>query len=68
MLDEIDGSIDLEDLPGSEEEDLSAQSKDNGPDMLLDNLAQAQESESEYDSHSESDYSTSESDDSRIDY
>ena len=68
VLDEIDGSIDLEDLPGSEEEDLSAQSKDDGPDMLLDNLAQAQESESDYDSHSGSDYSTSESDDSGIDY
>jgi len=68
VLDEIDGSIDLEDLPGSEEEDLSAQSQDDGPDMLLDNLAQAQESESDYDSHSGSDYSTSESDDSGIDY
>ncbi len=44
VLDELDGSIDLEDLPGSEEEELSEQSEDEGPDMLLDfdNLAQAQ--------------------------
>jgi hypothetical protein len=70
VLDEIDGSIDLEDLPGSEVEDLSEPSEDEGPDMLLDldNLAQAQESESDYDSHSGSDYSTTESDDSGIDY
>ena len=70
VLDEIDGSIDLDDLPGSEEEDQSEQSEDEGPDMLLDldNLVQAQESESDYDSHSESDYSTSESDDSGIEY
>jgi hypothetical protein len=61
VLDELDGSIDLEDLPGSEEEELSEQSEDEGPDMLLDfdNLALAQESESDYDSHSGSDYSTS---------
>jgi hypothetical protein len=68
VLDELDGSIDLDDLPDSESEKQSEQSEDEGPDMLLDfnNLAQAQESD--YDSHSESDYSTSESEDSGIDY
>jgi len=68
VLDEIetDGSIDHEDV--SEAEEQSEQSEDEGPDMLLDfdNFAEAQESD--YDSHSESDYSTSESEDSGIDF
>jgi hypothetical protein len=68
VLDEIemDGSIDHEDVSVAEEQ--SEQSEDEGPDMLLDfnNFAEAQESD--YDSHSESDYSTSESEDSGIDF
>jgi hypothetical protein len=71
VLDEVDGSIDLDDLPDPEAEEQSEPSADEDPDMLLDfnnfnNLAEAQESD--YDSHSESDYSTSESEDSGIDY
>jgi hypothetical protein len=57
-----------EDSPGSESEE----SDDEAPDMLLDFNAVAEELASEsdfsYDSHSESDYSTSESEDSGIEF
>ena len=59
MLDEI---MDDNDLP---ETDAEEQSEDEAPDMLLNfnNIEAA-----DFDSHSESDYSTSESDDSGIEY
>jgi len=55
------------------EEDMPEQeSEDEAPDMLLDFNVLAEEmvseSESDFDSHSESDYSTSESEDSGIEY
>jgi hypothetical protein len=62
VLDELDESMSEPDA-----EDQSEPSEDEAPDMLLDfdNLAAL---ESDYDSHSESDYLTSESEDSGIDY
>ena len=50
-----------EDLPESDEESIG-----DAPDNLND-FGESEESEQEFDSHSESDYSTSESDDSGID-
>ena len=61
VLDELDVSIDEDDLQVSESEEQSESSEDEASDNLA-----AQESD--YDSHSESDYSTSESDDSGIEY
>ncbi len=59
VLDEIDGLSDVEDLPESEPES-------HPEDEDQDNFAEAPESD--YDSHSGSDYSTSESEDSGIDF
>ncbi len=59
VLDEIDGPSDVEDLPESEPE---SQSEDEDQD----NFAEAPESD--YDSYSGSDYPTSESEDSGIDF
>ena len=61
VLDELDVSIDEDDLQVSESEEQSESSEDEASHNLA-----AQESD--YDSHSESDYSTSESDDSGIEY
>ena len=62
MLDEI---LDADDLPETDKQ--SEQSEDEAPDMLL-NFNNLVAQGSDFDSHSESDYSTSESEDSGIEY